>query len=52
VRLKVPQSEGKLLSALEARSRIFSRQYRDGLVELEADAPESLLRRLRGFVVE
>ena len=52
VRLKVPQSEGKLLSALEARSRIFSRQYRDGVVELEADAPESLLRKLRGFVVE
>jgi GTP-binding protein HflX len=52
VRLKVPQSEGKVLSALEARSRIFSRQYRDGLVELEADAPESLLRRLRKFVVE
>src|SRR5579872_6507304 len=52
VRLKVPQSEGKLLSALEARSRIFSRQYRDGVVELEADAPESLLRRLKGFVVE
>jgi GTP-binding protein HflX len=52
VRLRVPQSEGKLLSALEARSRIFSRQYRDGVVELEADAPESLLRRLRGFVVK
>ncbi|HSB76801.1 MAG TPA: hypothetical protein VLC12_14185, partial [Terriglobales bacterium] len=52
VRLKVPQSEGKLLSTLEARSRIFSRQYRDGVVELEADAPESLLRRLRGFVVK
>jgi GTPase len=52
VRLKVPQSEGKLLSTLEARSRIFSRQYRDGVVELEADTPESLLRRLRGFVVK
>ena len=52
VRLKVPQSEGKLLSALEAHSRIFSRQYRDGVVELEADAPESLRRRLRAFVVE
>ena len=52
IRLKVPQSEGKVLSALEARSRIFSRQYRDGVVELEAEAPESLLRRLRSFVVE
>ena len=28
------------------------RQYQDGLVELEADAPESLLRRMREWVVE
>ncbi len=48
--LKVPQSEGKILSALEARSRILSRHYRDGLVELEADAPESLVRKLKQFV--
>ena len=48
--LKVPQSEGKILSALEARSRILSRHYRDGLVELEVDAPESLVRKLKEFV--
>jgi GTPase len=52
VHLKVPQSEGKLLSAIEARSRVFSREYRDGIVELEAEAPESLLRRLRPYVTE
>ena len=52
VHLKVPQSEGKVLSAIEARSRVFSRQYRDGLVELEAEAPESLLRGLRRYVAE
>jgi GTP-binding protein HflX len=52
VRLKIPQSEGKVLSNLEARSRILSRHYRDGLVELEADAPESLVRRLKTFVVD
>jgi GTPase len=51
VHLKVPQSEGKVLSTLEARSRIFSRQYQDGVVELDAEAPESLLRRLREYVV-
>jgi hypothetical protein len=37
---------------LQARARIYSRQYQDGLVVLEADAPVSLLRRLREWVVE
>jgi GTPase len=52
VRLRVPQSEGKLLSQLEVRSRIYAREYRDGMVELEVRAPESVLRRVRRFVVD
>ena len=52
VHLRVPQREGKTLALLEARSRIYSRAYRDGLVELEAEAPESLVRRVREFVVK
>ena len=52
VRLRVPQEEGKTLALLEARARVLSRQYRDGVVELEARAPESVLRRLKAFVVE
>jgi GTPase len=52
VRLRVPQEEGKTLAMLEARARVLSRQYRDGVVELEARAPESVLRRLKAFVVE
>jgi len=51
IRLRVPQKEGKTLALLEARSRIYSRAYKDGLVELEAEAPESLVRRVRQFVV-
>jgi GTPase len=51
VRLRVPQQEGKTLALLEARARIYSRSYQDGLVELEADAPDSLLRRMREWVV-
>jgi GTP-binding protein HflX len=51
VRLRVPQKEGKMLALLEARSRIYSRQYKDGLVELEAEAPESVVRRVREWVV-
>lgn len=52
VRLRVPQREGKALSLLEAQSRIFSRHYQDGVVELEAEAPESLVRRMRPFLVK
>jgi GTP-binding protein HflX len=52
VRLRIPQKEGKALALLQARARIYSRQYQDGLVELEADAPDSLLRHMRQWVVE
>jgi GTP-binding protein HflX len=52
VHLRVPQKEGKTLALLEARARIYSRAYRDGLVELEADAPESVVRRVREWVVK
>jgi len=52
VRLRIPQKEGKALAQLQAGARIYSRQYQDGLVVLEADAPASLLRRLREWVVE
>ena len=52
VRLRIPQKEGKMLAQLEAGARIYSRQYQDGLVVLEAEAPASLLRRMRAWVVE
>lgn len=51
VRLRIPQKEGKALALLQARARIYSRQYQDGLVEVEADAPDSLLRHMREWVV-
>ena len=51
VRLRIPQKEGKALAQLEARSRIYSRQYKDGTVELEAEVPESLARKLKQWVV-
>jgi GTP-binding protein HflX len=50
VRLRVPQSEGKALATLDAKSVVHSREYRDGYVELEVQAPESLLRQMKGFV--
>jgi GTPase len=52
VRLSVPQKEGKVLAMLAAQSRIYSREYRDGVVEMEAEAPESVVRRVREFVTK
>jgi GTPase len=52
VRLRIPQKEGKMLAQLQAGARIYSRQYQDGSVVLEAEAPASLLRRMRAWVVE
>ncbi len=51
-RLRVPQAEGKALSLVEARARILKREYRDGVVELDVQAPESLLRRLEAWRVQ
>jgi GTP-binding protein HflX len=52
VHLRVPQKEGKTLAMLEAKARIYSRTYKDGAVELEVEAPESVVRRVREWVVE
>ena len=51
IRLRIPQKEGKTLALLEARARIYARAYKDGLVELEVEAPESVVRRVREWTV-
>jgi GTPase len=51
VHLRVPQKEGKTLAMLEAKARIYSRKYKDGAVELEVEAPASVVRRLREWIV-
>ena len=50
VRLRVPQKEGKALAMLEAQSRIYSREYKDGAVEMEAEVPESVMRRVKNWI--
>jgi GTP-binding protein HflX len=52
LRLRVPQSEGKVLAQIEARAHILKRSYRDSAVHMEVDAPESLVRVLQPYVVE
>ncbi|MFZ0816530.1 MAG: GTPase HflX, partial [Candidatus Sulfotelmatobacter sp.] len=51
VHLRIPQKEGKTLAMLEAKARIYSRKYKDGAVELEVEAPESVVRKIREWVV-
>ena len=52
VKVRIPQSEGKMLAHLEAKSRIHARAYKDGAVELELDAPASVVRRVARWVVK
>ena len=50
VRLQVPQSKGKVLATLDAKAVVLSRAYREGMVELEVQAPASVLRNMREFL--
>jgi GTP-binding protein HflX len=50
VRLQVPQSEGKTLATLDAKAVVLSRKYREGYVDLEVQAPESVLRAMTPFL--
>jgi GTPase len=51
LRIRVPQSEGKLLAQIEARARVLTRAYQDSSVQMEVEAPESLARRLQPFMI-
>jgi GTP-binding protein HflX len=52
VHLRIPQSEGRALALLEGEARVFAREYRDGVVDLQAQAPRSVIERMRRFLVE
>ena len=52
IRVRVPQQEGKILAMLEARSRIYSRRYSDGSVELEVEAPASMVRKVKQWLLK
>jgi GTP-binding protein HflX len=49
-RLRIPQSEGEVIAALEAGAVIRGRKYEGNLVWMEVSAPESLVGRFRRFV--
>jgi GTP-binding protein HflX len=52
VHLSIPQSEGRALALLDAKANVFSRAYHDGYVDLDVQAAESVLRKVKSFVVD
>jgi GTPase len=50
--LRIPQKEGKMLALLEAKTLIHSREYLDGAVDLEIEAPESVVRKMKQWVAK
>jgi GTP-binding protein HflX len=50
--IRIPQSEGKILSQIEARAHVLNREYRDSAVQMEVEAPESLARTLDHYAVK
>lgn len=50
-RFRIPLTEGALVSLLHERARVTSATYTDEACELEAEAPESVLRRLKRYAV-
>jgi len=50
VRLRIPATEGALIHRVHEQGRVGSIHYTDDACEMEADVPESLLRRLQPFI--
>lgn len=49
IKLRIPQSEGKLLAQIEAKTNILSRAFHGDEVHLEVQGPQSYLRGLERF---
>jgi GTP-binding protein HflX len=52
LKLRVPASDGRNLSLLEARGRVLRSEFADGHVFVEAELPQSAARRLQQFVLD
>ena len=52
LRVRIPQSEGRVLAQIQARARILKRAYRDSAVQMELEAPESLAVMLDRYAMK
>ena len=51
-RFRIPAGEGSLIHLLHERGKVLSSEYRGEILEVEAEVPESVKRRLSGYVAE
>jgi GTP-binding protein HflX len=51
-RFRIPAGEGSLIHLLHEHAKVLSSQYRGELLEVEAEVPESVKRRLSGYLAE
>ena len=49
---RIPAGEGSLLHLLHERAKVLSSQYHGDVCEVEAEVPESVKRRLSGYLAE
>jgi GTPase len=49
-RFRIPAGEGSLIHLLHERAKVLSSQYRGEVLEVEAEVPESVKRRLSGYL--
>jgi len=51
-RFRIPAGHGSLIHLLHERAKVLSSQYRDEVLEVEAEVPESVKQRLSGYLAE
>ena len=51
VRFRIPLKDGAAIALLHERGRVLAEDYDGNLCELQVDAPESLRRRLKRYLV-
>ena len=51
-RFRIPAGEGSLIHLLHEHAKVLSSQYRGEVLEVEAEVPESVKRRLSGYLAE
>ena len=52
VRFRIPAADGAAVHLLHERTRVLRSRYKDDWCEIEAEAPESVRRRLTRYIIE
>lgn len=52
LRFRIPAGEGSVIHLLHERAKVLSSRYQGDVVEIEAEAPESVKRQFSGYVAE